>query len=126
MCKVRDIIIFIHILELEHEIYITASEDKPRAGENLTLTCTVRCEFSTMVKWVNETQNGDALANASITTVSEKRRNVWTSQVNITFRPLLASHAVTYKCISYMTSTDSDVPFRRKQKRYLLRVSSKH
>ena len=92
------IFFFLHILEVEHTVDITASEDTPTAGEKLTLTCSVRSKVPAMVKWV--TENGDPVLNTSDVIVSPQRMDFLIPTVNISFEPLNTSHAGIYMCIS--------------------------
>ena len=90
--------LFIIILELDHTVDITASENMPKAGEKLTLTCTVRSKVPAMVKWV--TENGDPVLNPSNVIVSPQRMDCLIHTVNISFDPLKMSHVGIYTCIS--------------------------
>ena len=108
---------FLHILELEHTVDITASEDIPIAGESLTLTCTVWSKLPAMVKWV--TENGDPVVNTSDVSVSSQMIDFFIHTVNISFKPLSTSHAGIYTCIS-------SNPLSRIEDAYLVTIASEY
>ena len=111
---------FHNILELDHRIIsITPSEDNPKYGGSLTLTCIVRSNVRTDVKWV--TENGDPLVDTLNITISPQMMGSCINTVEITFRPLLPSHVGIYNCNSVVRSLPST-----KEKTYVISVESKH
>ena len=111
---------FHYILELDHKIIsITASEDNRTVGGKVTLTCIVRSNVRTDVKWV--TENGNPLVDTLNITISPQMMGSCINTVEITFRPLLPSHVGIYKCNSVVRSLPST-----KEKTYVISVESKH
>ena len=111
---------FHYILELDHKIIsITASEDNRKVGGKVTLTCIVRSNVRTDVKWV--TENGNPLVDILNITISPQMMGSCINTVEITFRPLLPSHVGIYKCNSVVRSLPST-----KEKTYVISVESKH
>ena len=114
-------IFFLHNLELWHKINITASKDKPEAGDCLTITCNVACEFPFTMKWVYE--NGDTVVNTTNLTVSKKERycNNFIA-ISIIFKPVIPSHEGKYKCISLVDNMNIN---SNREKEYLLNITGK-
>ena len=96
--------LFLHILELEHEIKITPHcEETSTAGDSHNLTCTVTSESPANLKWVriiNEEQV--EVVNTSTITVSAQIVFDRITKRSFTFKPLLTSHAGKYKCVSVL------------------------
>ena len=113
-------IFFLHILEFWHTINITASRDKPKVYDCVTLTCNVVCESPVTVKWVSE--NGDTVVNTSTITVSEKRSYYWSSAISIIFEPFLQSHEGNYTCISLVGNMNTIL---KREKEYSLNTKGK-
>ena len=75
------------------------------AGDNHTLTCTVKSEFPANLKWIRiinemlvELENTPNITVSKISVSDEITKSI------ITFNPLLTLHAGKYKCVSELTN----------------------
>ena len=96
------------------------------AGDIPTLTCTVNSEFPANLKWVriiNEVQV--ELENTPNITVSKQIVSNKITKRNITFKPLLTSHAGKYKCVSVLNNYGPKL-LSTKELEYAVIVQSKY
>ena len=80
---------------------IEASNDRPTAGENITLTCTVTSDRLTVMKWI-----GSGVGSEGVT-VHPQVDSGFNSTLIIEFSPLRTSHGGVYTCVSSISQSPS-------------------
>ena len=75
------------------------------AGDCHTLTCTVNSELPANLKWIRIV-NGQQFEVVNTSTITVSMQNVLDAitKGSITFKPLNASHAGMYKCVSVLSN----------------------
>ena len=104
--------LFLHILELVHEVKITPPclpcEDNSHtltAGDNYTLMCTVKSDLPGTLKWVRIKNGGQVeVENTPTIKVSAQTAFGMITEISITFKYLLTSHAGRYVCVSILNN----------------------